>query len=150
MAKGAWSKLAALCACTVAAAALSSCGAVAKKEPQAQAAATAENSAVLRAVTVVDGDSLTLEGQTLCADEADQSVLVVKNGGSVVLRNCTITKTGGTADSASAIEGVNAALVALIPAEGSLEESNDESQDLFLAVLTSTDRHHVCVVMLTS
>ena len=45
---------------------------------------------------------------------------------------------------------VNAALVALIPAEGSLEESNDESQDLFLAVLTSTDRHHVCVVMLTS
>ena len=42
MAKGAWSKLAALCACTVAAAALSSCGAVAKKEPQAQAAATAE------------------------------------------------------------------------------------------------------------
>ena len=111
MTKGAWSKLAALCACTVAAAALSSCGAVAKKEPQAQAAATAENSAVLRAVTVVDGDSLTLEGQTLCADEADQSVLVVKNGGSVVLRNCTITKTGGTADSASAIEGVNAALV---------------------------------------
>ena len=96
----------------MAAAALSSCGAVAKKEPQAQAAATAENSAVLRAVTVVDGDSLTLEGQTLCADEADQSVLVVKNGGSVVLRNCTITKTGGTADSASAIEGVNAALVA--------------------------------------
>ena len=45
---------------------------------------------------------------------------------------------------------VDAALVALIPAEGSLEESNDESQDLFLAVLTSTDRHHVCVVMLTS
>lgn len=62
MAKGAWSKLAALCACTVAAAALSSCGAVAKKEPQAQAAATAEDGAVLRAVTVVDGDSLTLEG----------------------------------------------------------------------------------------
>ena len=45
---------------------------------------------------------------------------------------------------------VDATLVALIPAEGSLEESNDESQDLFLAVLTSTDRHHVCVVMLTS
>ena len=94
MAKGAWSKLAALCACTVAAAALSSCGVVAKEEPQAQAAATAEDGAVLRAVTVVDGDSLTLEGQTLYAEEADQSVLVVKNGGSVVLRNCTITKTG--------------------------------------------------------
>ncbi len=45
---------------------------------------------------------------------------------------------------------VDTTLVALIPAEGSLEESNDESQDLFLAVLTSTDRHHVCVVMLTS
>mgnify|MGYP000897456659 CR=1 FL=1 len=45
---------------------------------------------------------------------------------------------------------VDATLVALIPTEGSLEESNDESQDLFLAVLTSTDRHHVCVVMLTS
>ena len=146
MAKGAWSKLAALCACTVAAAALSSCGAVAKKEPQAQAAATAENSAVLRAVTVVDGDSLTLEGQTLCADEADQSVLVVKNGGSVVLRNCTITKTGGTADSASAIEGVNAALVAQSGGNLVLENCTIETDGKGASALAAVG-DNACVVV---
>lgn len=146
MTKGAWSKLAALCACTVAAAALSSCGAVAKKEPQAQAAATAENSAVLRAVTVVDGDSLTLEGQTLCADEADQSVLVVKNGGSVVLRNCTITKTGGTADSASAIEGVNAALVAQSGGNLVLENCTIETDGKGASALAAVG-DNACVVV---
>lgn len=146
MAKSAWSKLAALCACTVAAAALSSCGAVAKKEPRAQAAATAENSAVLRAVTVVDGDSLTLEGQTLCADEADQSVLVVKNGGSVVLRNCTITKTGGTADSASAIEGVNAALVAQSGGNLVLENCTIETDGKGASALAAVG-DNACVVV---
>ena len=146
MAKSAWSKLAALCACTVAAAALSSCGAVAKKEPQAQAAATAENSAVLRAVMVVDGDSLTLEGQTLCADEADQSVLVVKNGGSVVLRNCTITKTGGTADSASAIEGVNAALVAQSGGNLVLENCTIETDGKGASALAAVG-DNACVVV---
>ena len=38
---------------------------VPKAHIQSVSAVTAENSAVLRAVTVVDGDSLTLEGQTL-------------------------------------------------------------------------------------
>ena len=147
MAKGAWSKLAALCACTVAAAALSSCGVVAKKEPQAQAAATAEDGAVLRAVTVVDGDSLTLEGQTLYAEEADQSVLVVKNGGSVVLRNCTITKMGSTADSASATEGINAALVALGVGKLGAEPGVDDLEREHLARDAGANGHHVGVVM---
>lgn len=146
MAKGAWSKLAALCACTVAAAALSSCGAVAKKEPQAQAAATAEDGAVLRAVTVVDGDSLTLEGQTLYADEADQSVLVVKNGGSVVLRNCTITKTGSTADSASATEGINAALVAQSGGNLVLENCTIETDGAGASALAAVG-DNACVVV---
>lgn len=146
MAKGAWSKLAALCVCTVAAAALSSCGAVAKKEPQAPAAATAEDGAVLRAVMVVDGDSLTLEGQTLCADEADQSVVVVKNGGSVVLRNCTITKTGGAADSASAVEGVNAALVAQSGGNLVLENCTIETDGAGASALAAVG-DNACVVV---
>ena len=145
MAKGVWSRLAALCACTAAAAALSSCGAVAEKELKAQAAAVAEDDAVLRAVTVVDGDSLTLEGQTLCAEEAGQSVLVVKNGGSVVLRNCTITKTGSMAEGLAA-DGANAALVAQSGGSLVLENCTIETDGAGAAALAAVG-DNACVVV---
>lgn len=79
-------------------------------EPAARAVQRNEQA---KAATVVDGDSVTLEGQTLTAKETGQSVLIVKNGGSAVLRDCTILKKGDAADAQQDnTSGVNAALVA--------------------------------------
>lgn len=143
LAKHAGGRLAVLCMCAVAAAALSSCGQAAEKQTAPARTAAAEEA--LAAVTVVDGDSLTLEGQVLSAEEAGQSVLVVKNGGSVVLRNCTITKTGGTAGSAAA-EGGNAALVAQSGGNLVLENCTIETDGAGAAALAAVG-DNACVVV---
>lgn len=71
------------------------------------------------AVTVIDGDSVTFENRTFSADRADQNALVVQNGGSAVLRNCTIRKTG---NASSSQDGQNAAL--LVKSGGNLVMEN--------------------------
>lgn len=99
-----------ICACT--AMALSSCAMAPEQESSAQETAAQEDVPALSAVMVVDGETLTLENTTLSSEEADQCVLVVKNGGSVVLRNCTIYKTGDTTQAEESLQtGVNTALV---------------------------------------
>ncbi|MFR4008644.1 MAG: hypothetical protein ACLT0Y_04750 [Christensenellales bacterium] len=60
-----------------------------------------------------------LENRTFSADRADQNALVVANGGSAVLRNCTIRKTG---NASSSQDGQNAAL--LVKSGGNLVMEN--------------------------
>ncbi len=47
-----------------------------------------------KAATIVDGETITLKNQTLTATESNQIVLLVANGGKVVLDHCTIVKKG--------------------------------------------------------
>lgn len=146
LSKNGWSRLAALCVCTMTAA-LSSCAAVTEQKAARASVAAQSEPAALCAVTVVDGDSLTLEGQTLSAEKADQSVLVVKNGGSVVLRGCTITKTGSAAEGgASAAEGVNAALVAQSGGSLVLENCTIETDGAGATALAAVGEN-ACVVV---
>ena len=60
----------------------------------------------------IDGESCEISGKTLTAENADESVLLAKNGAKVNLSNSTLTKTGNTSnDGQSNFYGLNAAVV---------------------------------------
>ena len=60
----------------------------------------------------IDGESCEISGKTLTVENADESVLLAKNGAKVNLSNSTLTKTGNTSnDGQSNFYGLNAAVV---------------------------------------
>lgn len=77
---------------------------------------------ILAAYTV-DGQSLTEDGKTYTASEADQSAILVANGGALILTNATVTTSGDSSSTDnSSFYGQNAAV--LVQANSSLTMSN--------------------------